>query len=360
MTDVQTVQTTFFPGVVRGGTNPSGVLFVDADILIKFEKIGKLDTLFAANRVVIITPEVRREAVDDAQRSSDPDVRLSGQRIGQWIDSNRPGSNSASGVVEVTASDPNRPVFTGTDSGEQSILADVAFLNGQDDPVILSDNTDDIGLTSQPGSAKPVLTGYYFLNSLLLGGGITPNDYFDQIGKGKTAGFAPAPFVGGSTPDSKATYDSGHEYNLTLGGVRKGTVQFNTVGDSSIIVDGQEPIRIAPYEKGGIGGDLTAFKVSDLGDGSQIVQVYDVFNFYLWSQQTTAIDPQRRVTSVDTLNDDATRQLQYWDVQNTQPWSYQTQQFNSQGQTSGYSCATGARPNTPGTRKISFRGPLRK
>jgi hypothetical protein len=88
-------QTFFQRGIVQSGSSPSGFLFVDADILIKFEKIGALNTLFAANRVVIITPEVRGEAVDDAIATGDPKKIASAQTIAAWIQSNRPGSKKA-------------------------------------------------------------------------------------------------------------------------------------------------------------------------------------------------------------------------------------------------------------------------
>jgi hypothetical protein len=38
-------RTTFESGIVRGGSNPSGVLFVDSSSLINFDRIGQLPAL---------------------------------------------------------------------------------------------------------------------------------------------------------------------------------------------------------------------------------------------------------------------------------------------------------------------------
>jgi hypothetical protein len=120
MTDIKTGA---YPQTVIGSNGNSGVLLVDATALINFDRIGSLDTLLAADRTVVITPEVRIEAVNNGLTSSNPAVFASAQRIASWIE-----LHASLGDVEVKASDPNRAQLTGTGAGENSIRADAAFL----------------------------------------------------------------------------------------------------------------------------------------------------------------------------------------------------------------------------------------
>ncbi|HXQ72606.1 MAG TPA: hypothetical protein VN844_19070 [Pyrinomonadaceae bacterium] len=54
---------TVFQGVVVSRDGSPGLLFPDNTALINFDRLGSLDTLLAANRIVFITPEVEFEAV---------------------------------------------------------------------------------------------------------------------------------------------------------------------------------------------------------------------------------------------------------------------------------------------------------
>jgi hypothetical protein len=117
------LRTGAYPQVVSGGGAASGVLLVDTTALINFDRIGNLDTLLAASRTIIIMPEVQKEAVINGLASSNPAVFASAQRIDSWIQ-----LHSSLGDVEVKASDPNRPQFTGAGAGENSIRADATFL----------------------------------------------------------------------------------------------------------------------------------------------------------------------------------------------------------------------------------------
>ena len=168
--------TAFTDTVTTGGR--SGLMFVDTNILVNFDRIGKLDTLLAANRQIVITPEVFREAVVDAQASNNPNAVASAGRILEWIN-----QKESIGNVTVDPSNPGRSEFVGKDAGERSIVADVQFLNGRGAPIIVSDD-NSMALQVVDGSSTPIQTGNYFLNSLLIGWAITPNDYFQTIAAG--------------------------------------------------------------------------------------------------------------------------------------------------------------------------------
>src|SRR6266852_5891144 len=88
-----------FPDIVSGESNSSRIMFVDANILANFDRIGRLDALLAANRVLIVTPEVYTEAVQNAIKTNDPDKAASGQRIDNWIQSNADRGNVRTGPV---------------------------------------------------------------------------------------------------------------------------------------------------------------------------------------------------------------------------------------------------------------------
>jgi hypothetical protein len=94
----------------------SRILYVDSVTLINFDRIGKLDTLLDANRIVVITPEVRQEAALDGLTSTNPGAPESASRIGLWIQ-----SQEALGNAQVIAFDPGRPRYTGAGAGDQSI-----------------------------------------------------------------------------------------------------------------------------------------------------------------------------------------------------------------------------------------------
>ncbi|HSQ20084.1 MAG TPA: hypothetical protein VLR92_06880, partial [Blastocatellia bacterium] len=256
MTDVDV--TYAFPTVVIGDS-ASGALLLDSNILINFDRIGSLDTLLAAHRTILITPEVFREVVTNGLASSNPNVVASASRISSWIQLH-PGD------VQVVQSDPNRSIFTGPGPGEASVLADAAYLGGHGtDVVILSDDSASIALKSAAGSNFPVLTGNYFLNSLLLGGAITPTDYFRETTAGLTNGFN----QGTLGSNLSSIFANGTVYQLKVGGVLRGSFQYTTTGSSSITYDGQT-ILFAPYEKGGIQNGVP-FKTSDASDdGTQL------------------------------------------------------------------------------------------
>jgi hypothetical protein len=74
-----------FPDVVVANQSPSAVLFVDSDVLIKFQKVGALDALLTANRTIYITPEVFNDAVTKAVANANPAVVASGLALGAWI-----------------------------------------------------------------------------------------------------------------------------------------------------------------------------------------------------------------------------------------------------------------------------------
>jgi hypothetical protein len=316
---VTEITTGAFPQTVVSGNSGSGVLFVDSVALINFDRIGNLDTLLAADRTVIVTPEVLKEAVSDGLASNNPAVFASAQRIGSWVQ-----LHSSLGDVKVDASDPNRAQFTGTGAGEKSILADAAFLNGSDNAVVVSDD-NHIALSNVPGSDVPVLTGNYFLNSLLLGGGITPSEYFQQTSAGLGAGFNQSVLSG----DSSSILGNGVEYGITIGGVPRGFYQYTTTGSSSITMDGQT-IFFAPYEKGGI-QDGMPVKVTDASDGGHTDTYFDTANLQPWFTNSFAYDPQDRLVDKDTVNDNGTSTRTDFNVAGTQPWSSQTSTFDISG-----------------------------
>jgi hypothetical protein len=101
--------------VTDPGSN--AVMFVDADAFDKLDAIGGLDALLATNRTIIITPEVYREIVTDAAVNISPAVQAAAHRRDYWLQSH---SNAV--TVETAPLDPSRQIFTGSDSGEQSIL----------------------------------------------------------------------------------------------------------------------------------------------------------------------------------------------------------------------------------------------
>ncbi len=313
MTDIRTAA---YPQTVVGGNSGSGVLFANSVALINFDRIGNLDTLLAANRTVIVTPEVMKEAVTNALTSNNPVVFASAQRMNSWIQ-----LHSSLGEVQVTASDPNRAQFTGPGAGENSIKADAGFLGGNNNVVIVSDDAH-IALSSVTGSDVPVLTGNYYLNSLLLGGGITPNDYFQQTSAGLGAGFNQGVFSG----DTSSILGNGVPYGITINGDLRGFYQYTTTGSSSITMDGQT-IFFAPYEKGGI-QDGIPLKVTDASDGGHTDTLFDTANLQPWFTNAFAYDPQDRLSGKDTVNDDGTSTKTVFDT-GTEPWSSETSAFDA-------------------------------
>jgi hypothetical protein len=316
---------TVFGGVVLRVNEAPGLLFVDSTALINFDRIGGtagLDTLLASNRTVVITPEVRKEAVEDGFAAG---KTASAQRILSWID-----LHSALGDVQAEPINPNRPLFTTADAnnkgpGEQSILADAAFSrssgtsNGS--PIIVSDDTH-VRLQYFPGSSDaPVLTGNYYLSGLLLGGGITPNDYFQKTEAGKLGGFSQARFL----DDESSTIENGVEYPLvTANGA--GTYRYTTVGMSEIFLNGKV-IQFAPDEKGGV-QDGVPIKVTDASDGGHLDTYFDTANLQLWFTNAFAYDSQDHLTEKDTLNDNGTSTKTVFDT-GTEPWSSQTSAFDA-------------------------------
>jgi len=250
-------------------------MFVDTNILANFERIGQLDALLAANRLIIITPEVYEEAVHDAIATGDPQKMASGQRIEGWVNANK-----SQGNVRIDPINPDRALKTGKDAGEESISADVGSLNGQGDPVVLSDDRS-MGLQRVAGSAMPALTGNYYLGSLLIGGAITPNDYFQMSAAGAAAGFNQRAFPS----DTSSVYLNGREYGLIIDGLQQGTVRYTNVGSSSITLDGRPPAYSAPYERVGIqNGEIVRFN----SDGSRKI---DLNENEVPSDQTAATNP---------------------------------------------------------------------
>jgi hypothetical protein len=74
-----------FPNAV-GSQSSSAVLLLDSDVLIKYEAVGALDALLAANRAIIVTPEVYNDAVTKALASPKPCLVASGKsRRGKFL-----------------------------------------------------------------------------------------------------------------------------------------------------------------------------------------------------------------------------------------------------------------------------------
>jgi hypothetical protein len=245
-----------YPNVVVGNQSPSAVLFVDSDVLIKFQKVGALDDLLAANRTIIITPEVFNDAVTKALTSSNQDVVVSALAIGSWIDQH----------ATVVASDPNRQLFTGPDAGERSMLADAAFraANGFDVVAASDDKRFPAALTSIPGSQIPVLTTNYLLDSLLCGAGITPADYFKWTTAGVAAGFSVQMFPDDTSP----VFIPGVPYGIEIDGVLRGVFIYSPVSVSAIEID-HKTIFFGPDQKGGV-QDLVPIRRSDASDDGSL------------------------------------------------------------------------------------------
>lgn len=102
-------------------------LFVDANILINFDRIGRLHVLLDTNRLVAIAPEVFQEAAIRGQSSANPEVRASAARIASWISANE----SLGRLEQLPAS--NRALETGRGAGERSIAAENGS-NGRSEP----------------------------------------------------------------------------------------------------------------------------------------------------------------------------------------------------------------------------------
>jgi hypothetical protein len=164
------------------------------------------------------------------------------------------------------------------------------------------------------GSDVPALTGNYYLNSLLLGGGITPNDYFQQSSAGLAGGFNQAIVAG----DSSSIVVNGVSYGLSINGVPRGTYQYTTTGSSSITIDGQT-IFFAPYEKGGIQNGVP-LKVTDASDGGHIDTFFDTANLQPWFKNAFAYDSGDRPKGIDTTNDDGSGKDTLFDPDNTHPY----------------------------------------
>jgi hypothetical protein len=309
------VSTFAFRDLVTSGDR-SRFLFVDSSALINFDKIGKLDTLLDANRIVVITPEVRQEAAVDGLTSTNPGAPESASRIGLWIQ-----SQEALGHAQVIAFDPDRPRYTGAGAGDQSIRDDIRYLGGAGQAIVVS---DDNHLATKPleGSDQPVLTGNYYLNGLLVGGGITPLNYFETTEAGTKAGFNQKVMPNDSDPIIKDNV----EYELLINDVVRGTYRYTAVGSSKIVRD-SDFIELAPYEKGGFrDGDL--IKVTDASDGGHIDTLFDTANLQPWFTNAFAYNPQDHLRGQDTLNDDNTYTKTVFDT-GSEPWSSQSSTFDA-------------------------------
>jgi Ca2+-binding RTX toxin-like protein len=302
--------TNAFRTVVNNTNDRSQLLFVDSTALINFDRIGRLDTLLAADRTVVVTPEVYREAVANGLASSNPVAFSSAQRIDSWL-------TLHSSLGDVLKSAPNRAPFTGSGAGEASIKEDVKSLGGIGSPIVVSDD-NHIALQNLEGSSLPALTGDYYLNSLLVGGALSPVDYFLHVSRGAAGGFNQRTFPGDTLP----VIADGVVYQLDIDGVPRGSYVYRTVGSSSITCDGRT-IYFAPYEKGGIRNDCV-LKVTDASDGSHTDTYFDTANLNPWVKEALAYDPQGRVVGKDAVNDDGTTAHTDYDVSGAQPWLSQT------------------------------------
>jgi hypothetical protein len=275
-------------------------------------------------------PEVEFEAVQKAIATNDPAKIASANRIAEWI-----RVHEASGEVQSsTTLNPTRPLFTEPDPvtkqgiGEQSILAEIAYLkqagSNTVDPIVISDD-GHVALQYFPGSGQiPVLTGNYFLSGLLLGGGITPNDYYRITTAGDGTGFSQRLF----DQDQSSRLENGHEYPI-IGG-ETGTFMYSTVGSSFIVIDGKAVIQFAPYEKAGV-QDGKWIKVTDASDGGHTDTLFDTANLQPWFTKAFAYDPQDRNTGIDTVNDDGTSTQKALDVDGTKPWSSEATSRDTNG-----------------------------
>jgi hypothetical protein len=318
---------TVFQGVVVSHNGSPGLLFPDNTALLNFDRLGSLDTLLAANRIVFTTPEVEFEAVQKAIATNDPAKIASANRISEWI-----RVHEASGEVQSsTTLNPTRPLFTEQDPiskqgiGEQSILAEIAYLkqtgSNTVDPIVVSD-VGHVALKYFPGSDEiPVLTGNYFLSGLLLGGRITPNDYYRLTTDGAGTGFSQQLF----SQDQSSRLEKGNVYPI-IGG-ETGTFMYTTVGSSLIVIDGKAVIEFAPYEKAGV-QDGKWIKVTDASDGGHTDTYFDTANLQPWFTNALAYDPQDRLSGNDTLNDDGTSTKTVFDT-GTESWSSQTSAFDA-------------------------------
>ncbi|WP_316206865.1 calcium-binding protein, partial [Bradyrhizobium sp. SZCCHNR2017] len=251
MANAEINNTNAYPQIVNSGSSTSGYLLIDTNILINFDRIGALDTLLKANRRIIVVNEVYTEAVTRGLASPKPDAVASATRIDAWI-------NSHSSNVTVTAWDPTRPIITGKDPGERAITQDFAYgVSHGDDMVVVSDDERSIALTTLPGSNIPVLTGNYFLNSLLLGGAITPVEYFAETKAGLVGGFSQEALPGDTSPIIAADTP----YAIIVDGVPRGYYEYTPVGSSYIFFDGKQ-IFFTPFEKGGL-RDGVPFRATD-------------------------------------------------------------------------------------------------
>ncbi len=242
MANASIVNTASFD-IVTTGSGPSGFLMVDANMLINFDRIGMLDFLLRANRKILINNEVYSEVVSDVLSSSNPVAVASATRIDAWI-------NSHSSQVQVGAWDPTRPLVTGKDKGEIAITQDFAYaVSHGDNFVVASDDERKLALKILPGASIPALTGNYFLNSLLLGGAITPFEYFAIATAGLAGGFSQKALAG----DTSSILVPNAPYGIFIDGVLRGFYDYDPVGANIIVVDGVSEI-FTPLEKVGVRG----------------------------------------------------------------------------------------------------------
>jgi Ca2+-binding RTX toxin-like protein len=242
--------TTVRPDVVADNQS-SMLLLVDASTLINFDRIDELDTLLAANRKIVVPPEVFAEAVANGLTSSNPLVVASAQRIQAWV--------SQHATVEPFP--PSRAIGSGAGAGEQAVMADAGYLVANGFNVVALSDDDDAGLNI-PGTSTPVLTGNYFLDGLLLGGAISPLHYFTTIAVAQLFGFSQATLPG----DTSSRLVSGYPYQITTDDGRPlGFYQYSVTGVSEIQFNGVT-VLFSPFGHGGI-RDGHAFKSSDASDG---------------------------------------------------------------------------------------------
>jgi hypothetical protein len=148
---------------------PKSLIYVDTNILVNFDKIGRLDALTYTGRKLVITEEVFREAVTDAIMTGRPDAVYSADRIEAWI-----RVEETAGRLEFRASqDDLRPLEFGADAGERSIAASINSVKSLfHDAIVLSDD-GGVALKSMDGASAPTLTGQYYLVSLVFSGAIS-------------------------------------------------------------------------------------------------------------------------------------------------------------------------------------------
>ncbi len=234
--------------------DPLGIsrLYVDNDSLQKLYRNNALDWLKLTGHQIVINEEVRIEL--ERNMLYDPSET---RAIQKWIE-----KYENVGIVSLpTAQEQGRVLLTGDHAGEYSIREAIAQLPAGSDVIAV---TDDRGFAFEAlpnASGAPVLSTRYFMSSLLVGGAITPWEYFTAINSSLTnanAGMLQKNFQGPGYNDTASSIQPGQPLGIFQGGQHVATINYfgfeflASIGPSQIVTaDGQEA-SFLPWMRRGI------------------------------------------------------------------------------------------------------------